>query len=105
MGPCVSILVREALTDEQVRRLDAWLRSVATGVWAWDQLGIPRGESLPAWELEIADGTPLGLSDVDCTNACGFTVALSDTAEYVDVRDQFLAQLGYYPQQAIAICA
>ena len=115
MGPVVNILLRTALTMEQITDLEHWLRSITSSLE-----GKQGNDWWPFW---IKDGSTIGLASLDCQRSCAFGLAIENQStekEYIDkhgsidvyVQEElqeeqkhFLHYLGYVPQQYINVYA
>lgn len=116
MGPGASILLRHALTEEQLTDLEQWLRSISSS-----SLEGQRGD----WKFWVKDVQLIGLLD-DCREAHPFGLAtpsmefkweqdfLNEEDGSVDAdiwielqeeREQWLQHLGFIPEQNITIYA
>jgi hypothetical protein len=69
VGPTASILLRHALTEEQLTGLEQWLHSITSSLEG------QRGDWGSFW---IKDGPLIGLPD-DCHEACAFGLVIEKT--------------------------
>jgi hypothetical protein len=109
-GPSGAVAVREALTEGQLAQLDAWLCTLdpARTRQVTSYPGLP---SRVEWRVVISDAAAIGMPPVSIAHPLPVSIALSwvkppqDFASDASVADpradaeQWLTQVGWYPQQ------
>ncbi len=106
-GPGARVLLRNALTEEQLTSLEQWLRSITSSLEG------KRGDWRSFW---ITDGNLIGLPD-DCHRACALGLSIRKVETEQDVVDkeaqaelqieheQFVQYLGFVPKQSLDLGA